>query len=41
MLTIPLDTISVRVLDLGHYASVLKYLDFPNRKQVAIAIVQV
>ncbi|KMS94171.1 hypothetical protein BVRB_024090, partial [Beta vulgaris subsp. vulgaris] len=40
LLTIPLETISVKVLDLSHYTSVLKYLDYSNRRQVANAIVQ-
>lgn len=41
LLTVPLETVSTRVLDLAHYANVLQYLDFENRKQVANSIVQV
>ncbi|XXQ36804.1 Vacuolar protein sorting-associated protein 35 [Plasmodiophora brassicae] len=40
LLTVPLETVSTRVLDLAHYANVLQYLDFENRKQVANSIVQ-
>lgn len=38
LLTLPLDALSLAILDLAHYSTLLETLDFMQRKQVAVTI---
>ncbi len=40
LLTIPLETLSIAVLGLNHYPTLMKYMKFSNRRVVALKIVK-
>eukprot|EP00560_Eucampia_antarctica_P001657 CAMPEP_0197835270 /NCGR_PEP_ID=MMETSP1437-20131217/25280_1 /TAXON_ID=49252 ORGANISM="Eucampia antarctica, Strain CCMP1452" /NCGR_SAMPLE_ID=MMETSP1437 /ASSEMBLY_ACC=CAM_ASM_001096 /LENGTH=1019 /DNA_ID=CAMNT_0043440573 /DNA_START=48 /DNA_END=3107 /DNA_ORIENTATION=+ len=40
LLSIPLDTLALRVLDLDHYSDLLTFLPWDNRKQVAVVLLK-
>lgn len=40
LLSFPLETLSLAILSMDNYPKLMKYLQFPSRKQVAFKIVQ-
>lgn len=40
LLTLPLDSLGLRILELANYAAVMNFLDYPTRKQVSMSIVE-
>lgn len=40
LLTIPLETLSLAVLNMNHYPTLMKYMKFSNRRVVALRIVK-
>lgn len=40
LLSIPLESLSIAVLDMNHYPTLMKYMKFSNRKTVALRIVK-
>lgn len=40
LLTIPLDTLGIRVLNMNHYPSLMQYMKFQNKRTVALKIVK-
>ena len=41
LLTIPLDSLSIKVLNMNHYPTLMQYMKFNNKRQVALKIVKV
>jgi hypothetical protein len=40
LLSIPLESLSIAVLDMNHYPTLMKYMKFGNRRTVALRIVK-
>jgi hypothetical protein len=40
LLSIPLESLSIAVLDMNHYPTLMKYMKFSNRRTVALRIVK-
>ena len=40
LLSIPLESLSIAVLNMNHYPTLMKYMKFSNRRVVAIRIVK-
>jgi hypothetical protein len=40
LLSIPLESLSIAVLDMNHYPTLMKYMKFGNRRTVAVRIVK-
>jgi hypothetical protein len=40
LLSIPLESLSIAVLDMNHYPTLMKYMKYGNRRTVAIRIVK-
>ena len=40
LLSIPLESLSIAVLNMNHYPTLMKYMKFANRRTVALRIVK-
>jgi len=40
LLTLPLDSLQLRILELDNFAALMAFLDFENRKQVAVNVIE-
>lgn len=40
LLSIPLESLSMAVLDMSHYPALMRYMKFSNRRTVALRIVK-